>query len=137
MKYLPDTNVWINFLNSDDGSLKAAMSNCAKGQIVTCSVVKAELYFGAERSKRKKENAALLDELFTHLQSIPFDDAAALQYASVRSELASIGMPIGPNDLMIASIALANQLILVTHNKREFSRVKGLNVEDWTDSTFA
>lgn len=62
---------------------------------------------------------------------MPFDDAAAVVYAEIRAALAQAGKPIGPNDLQIAAIALANDLTLVTHNTREFSRVQGLKLADW------
>ena len=62
---------------------------------------------------------------------MPFDDRAADEYGRIRAHLAGLGMLIGPNDLLIASIALANGLILVTHNTAEFSRVPGLKLEDW------
>lgn len=52
-------------------------------------------------------------------------------YGRIRAQLAALGTPIGPNDLLIAAIFLANNLILVTHNTRKFSRVEGLQVEDW------
>jgi len=63
--------------------------------------------------------------------SLPFDDSAAEEYGKLRAHLATVGTPIGPNDLMIAAIALAHRLIVVTHNTVEFSRVPGLLVEDW------
>lgn len=63
--------------------------------------------------------------------SLPFDDAAAEEYGRIRAELTAAGTPIGPNDLMIASIALANQLTLVTSNTAEFGRVPGLQIENW------
>ena len=62
---------------------------------------------------------------------MPFDDQAVEYYGKIRATLAAIGQPIGPNDLLIAAIALANQVILVTHNTREFGRVEGLIIEDW------
>ncbi|WP_445247774.1 PIN domain-containing protein [Microcoleus sp. OTE_8_concoct_300] len=65
------------------------------------------------------------------LYLLPFDDQSAVIYGQIRAKLAASGTPIGPNDLLIASIALANNLILVTHNTREFSRVEGLRLEDW------
>ena len=64
-------------------------------------------------------------------QSLPFDDRAADEYGRIRAHLAGLGTLIGPNDLLIASIALANGLILVSHNTREFSRVPGLKLDDW------
>jgi tRNA(fMet)-specific endonuclease VapC len=62
---------------------------------------------------------------------LPFDDAAAVVYGEIRAALAQAGTPIGPNDLQIAAIALANDLTLVTHNTREFTRVQGLKLADW------
>ena len=62
---------------------------------------------------------------------MPFDDEAARQYGIIRASLARLGTPIGPNDLMIASIALAQRAVVVTHNIGEFRRVGGLEIEDW------
>lgn len=62
---------------------------------------------------------------------MPFDDAAALAFGKIRADLAAMGTPIGPYDLQIAAIALANNLILVTHNTREFSRIADLKIENW------
>ena len=62
---------------------------------------------------------------------MPFDDTAAEIYGRIRTRLEQAGAPIGPNDLMIAAIAVANDVVLVTHNTREFSRVEELKFEDW------
>ena len=95
-------------------------------QVRLCSVVKAELCFGARKSSRPSENLRLLDRFFE-----PFDDRCAEPYAAIRQDLERSGRPIGANDLMIASIALTHELTLVTHNVEEFSRVIGLRYEDW------
>ena len=63
--------------------------------------------------------------------TLPFDEQAAEECGKVRAHLAGLGQLIGPNDLMIAAIALANGLTVVTHNTAEFSRVPGLLLEDW------
>ena len=63
--------------------------------------------------------------------SLPFNDRAAEHYARIRATLERAGRPIGGNDLMIAAIALASDLILVTHNTHEFSRIPGLVIQDW------
>ena len=63
--------------------------------------------------------------------SIPFDDEASDIFGNIRAQLEKKGEPIGPFDLQIASIALLNNLILVTHNTKEFSRIKKLKIEDW------
>jgi tRNA(fMet)-specific endonuclease VapC len=131
MIYLPDTNAWIGFLNAAGSKVQQRLKTTESSEIRLCSVVKAELYFGAERSSRREENLRLLDELFAGIESVNFDDAAAKKYGKIRSDLAFKGTLIGPNDLMIASIALVNDMVLVTHNTREFSRVATLKIEDW------
>ena len=65
---------------------------------------------------------------------MPFDDAAATIFGRIRAELASLGTPIDPDDLQIASIVQVHNLILVTHNISEFSRVNGLQIEDWEEA---
>ena len=89
------------------------------------------MYYGAYKSARRDANLALLAKFFDQFVSLPFDDASAEAYGRLRAELARRGTPIGPNDLMIAAIALAYDLTLVTHNTAEFSRVPGLRLEDW------
>jgi tRNA(fMet)-specific endonuclease VapC len=101
------------------------------GEVVLCSVVKAELIYGAQRSREPLQNLTKLAEFFAGFLSLPFDDRVAEVYGQMRAQLAARGHLIGPNDLMIAAIALANGLILVTHNVAEFGRVEGLNTEDW------
>lgn len=96
-----------------------------------CSVVVAEHLYGALRSNRVQRSLAHVRSFCSRFMSHPFDDSAASEYCEIRAHLASIGMPIGPNDLMIASIARANGFILVTHNTSEFQRVPGLQLEDW------
>jgi tRNA(fMet)-specific endonuclease VapC len=118
-------------LNPGDNRVKDHFLSADVSRICLCSVVKAELFFGAMKSTRVTENLALLDELFADLTSVPFDDNAARRYGEIRSDLARKGTPIGPNDLMIAAIASIHDLTLVTHNTREFNRVTGLNLEDW------
>jgi len=83
------------------------------------------------RSVNPAQSLAKQREFLDRFISLPFDDRAAEFYGQIRARLTAQGLPIGPNDLMIASIVLSNQLILVTHNIREFSRVDGLQIEDW------
>ena len=101
------------------------------GEVGLCSVVKAELAFGAFRSNDSRLNLAKVASLFGQLPSLPFDDVAAEVYGKIRATLTTQGNLIGPNDLLIAAIAMANRAILVTRNVQEFSRVTGLSVENW------
>ena len=129
--YLLDTNTCIYILNdrSSPSARRLALHN--PSEIRLCSVVKAELLYGAWRSERAAENVTMLQKFFAPFTSVSFDDRCAEEYGAIKAELARQGMLIGPNDLLIASIAKANGLILVTHNIGEFSRVVGLRIEDW------
>lgn len=99
-----------------------------------CSVVLAELQYGRTRGSWQREVIARQEALLAGFVSLPFDDAAARIAGDLRAHLAALGTPIGPYDLQIAAIALANDVILVTHNTREFSRVPNLRIEDWEAS---
>ena len=133
MIYLPDTNAWIVYLNVSASPVKRRFAAHSASDIGVSTVVKAELFFGAHRSTRRAENLRTLELLFQTFPSVPFDDAAAEHYGIIRSVLANQGTPIGPNDLLIAATAVANNLVVVTHNTREFGRVPGLVVEDWQE----
>jgi tRNA(fMet)-specific endonuclease VapC len=95
--------------------------------------VLGELFYGAMHSgaAHQTANLVLIARLRHQFVSLPFDDCAAEEYGKVRAHLAALGTLIGPNDLMIAAIALANNMVLVTNNTAEFSRVPGLALEDW------
>jgi tRNA(fMet)-specific endonuclease VapC len=90
-----------------------------------------ELVFGAMRSRDAAENLAKVGTFLSRFVSLPFDDAAADAYGWIRADLTKRGEVIGPYDLLIASIAVARQLKLITHNVEEFGRVPGLEIEDW------
>ncbi|MEI6302339.1 MAG: type II toxin-antitoxin system VapC family toxin [Betaproteobacteria bacterium] len=135
MKYLLDANTCIGLLNSSDAELMRRYSARQPADLVLCSVVKAELLYGARRSARVEFNLKRLEYFAAPLQSLPFDDRCAHDYGVIRADLAAQGTPIGANDLMIAAIARAHDLILVTHNTKEFSRVAGLRVEDWEQAS--
>ena len=131
MKYLLDANTCIRLLNSGDEGVTQRYKGCQPADVVLCSVVKAELLYGARRSARVEFNLKRLEYFAAPLQSLPFDDRCAHDYGLIRADLAAQGKPIGANDLMIAAIARAHELILVTHNTEEFGRVRGLRIEDW------
>ncbi len=134
MKYLLDSNTCIQYLNGRSLPVARKIKATPADEIVVCSIVKAEMYFGAKRSQNPANTRAEQDQFLALFQSLPFDAAAAEIYSDIRADLASRGTPIGPNDLMIAAITIANDLILITHNTREFSRIKALKLEDWETS---
>ena len=131
MIYLPDTNACIRYLNPAASAVTRRFQSAAPQDIALCDIVKMELYYGAYRSARQADNLALLGQFFSAFRSLTFDAHAAEICGRLRALLANAGTPIGPYDLQIAAIALANNLTLVTHNTREFSRVPSLMLEDW------
>ena len=131
MIYLLDTNACIVYLNREVSGVRRRLETLSPADVAVCSVVKAELFYGAMRSNNPERTLAKQQEFLNRFVSLPFDDEAALIYGRIRAQLAAAGTPIGPYDLEIAASALANNLILVTHNTEEFSRVEGLHLEDW------
>lgn len=134
MSYLLDTNACIAILKHNP-SVMARVQACRTEPPYLCSPVKAELWYGIFKSVQQERNMSLLLEFFTFLPSLSFDDRAAEIYGRLRADLMQRGVPIGPNDMLIAAVALTHDVTLVTHNVREFSRVSGLHVEDWQDQT--
>jgi tRNA(fMet)-specific endonuclease VapC len=131
MRYLLDTNTCIQYLNGRSQSVFERLNKTPASEICLCSVVKLELPYGALRSNASEKTLEQQQKFLDRFASLPFDDNAQLYAAQIRAKLAQIGKPIGPYDLLIAAIALSNNLILVTHNVSEFSRVADLKIEDW------
>ncbi len=130
--YLLDSNACIRLLNeSASSNMARKLAELTPDDIRLCSIVKSELYYGAYKSTRRDRNLANLNRFFSQFISLPFDDNAATIAGQVRAQLNVAGTPIGSNDLLIAAIALSNDLTLVTHNTREFGRINGLKYEDW------
>lgn len=129
---LLDNNTWLFLLNQVRPLVRAQFEARSPKDIALCSVVKAELLFGAQRSARVDVSLQRLRSFFLPLRCFPFDDRCAEHYALIRADLMAQGRPIGPNNLMIAATARANDAILVTNNTKEFGRVAGLRLEDWT-----
>jgi len=131
VKLLLDTSICIPLINRTDPELKRRLVAEAPGLVLLCSVVKAELFFGVRHSSHAAENLDRVERFCRAFESLPFDDEAAWHYGSIRAQLRREGRPIGGNDLMIAAIALAANLTLVTRNLDELRRVPGLAVQAW------
>ena len=131
MRYLLDTNIWIFYLKNLSSPVGVRLRKTYVHEIAVCSVVRAELLHGARKYEKRTERIERVERTLSPFTSLPFDDAAAGHYAIIRDDLESRGVTIGPNDLMIAAIAATHQLTLVSNN-REFNRVGGIRVEDWT-----
>ncbi len=131
MKYLLDTNTCIRLINRRSLQLRQRLLTIRIEDIAVCSIVKAELFTGSAKSQTPVTTLAKQQQFLRPFGSLPFGDAEATAYATLRAHLEKAGTPIGPLDMLIAGIAMANNLILVTHNTGEFARISGLRIDDW------
>src|SRR6266851_3062632 len=122
MTYLLDSNTCITYLNGRSTTLLHRMQAPPAPEIYLCSIVKAELFYGAAHSSDPSKELAKLQPFFAAFTSLLFGDRCAEEYGQIRSHLTAAGTLIGPNDLLIAATARAHGLTLVTHNTREFTR---------------
>jgi len=132
---LLDTNAVIALVARRSDALLRRVEAAEPGSLAVSSVVAHELYYGAFRSEKIAFNLETLRLLFTDLAIIDFDREDARVAGEIRAELKRRGTPIGPYDTLIAGQAKARGLALVTNNTGEFSRVEGLQIEDWTGNT--
>ena len=132
IRYLLDTDVCIALLRGRDPRLDARLRRCAAGEVGVSTITVFELTYGAHRSAQVARNQAALAAFFLPLVLVPFDARAAALAGEVRALLAGAGTPIGVYDLLIAAQALALGVPVVTNNEREFRRVPGLQLENWT-----
>ena len=128
---LLDTNTCIYFLNRASERIVERFKQFSPSQIRLPSITVAELYYGAEKSKFKSRNRERVKRFVSTFEIVSFDEKACSAYAKIRYSLERSGTPVGPMDLLIASIGLAYNFIVVTNNVEEFQRIKGLKIENW------
>jgi tRNA(fMet)-specific endonuclease VapC len=128
--YVLDTNTLIYFFKGLGGVSKRVLALPPK-QISIPSIVLYELEVGIARSTSPKKRRKQLEDFTSLVKVLPFGTEEARSAASIRVDLEKKGRPIGPYDILIAAVAMTNQFILVTRNTAEFSRIKGLRLENW------
>lgn len=131
LRYLLDTNIAIFVLRNRSAVLEARFVE-ARGQLAISNISVAELAYGAEKSERPADNRRTVDEFLALLDVLDFDTAAAAHSGQIRAALGAAGTPIGSYDTLIAGHARSRGLVVVTNNRREFDRVPGLLVDDWS-----
>jgi tRNA(fMet)-specific endonuclease VapC len=132
--YLLDTNACIALINNKSPSVRTRLQKALAQdtKVLTSSIVAFELWYGIAKSARPEANARLVETFLAGPVSLlAFEPEDARVAGRVRANLEAVGKPIGAYDLLIAGQALRHQLTLITANGREFSRVKGLEWEDW------
>jgi tRNA(fMet)-specific endonuclease VapC len=131
VSFFLDSDTCIDLLRGGSERSRASLLAKPPSEIAVPSIVEAELLFGALRSVAPKVELAKVRSFLGPLRVEPFGSAAAAHYAIVRADLEALGAMIGANDLVVAATVLACGGTLVTGNTREFSRVAGLQLEDW------
>lgn len=132
MKYMLDTNMCI-YAQKNIPQVIEKMKNNFQYGVAISSITLAELEFGVQASANVEKNTIALYKFLSIVEILDFDSSAATEYGKIRADLKKKGTPIGNMDMLIAAHAKSENLIVVTHNTREFERVEGLQLEDWFD----
>ena len=132
MKYILDTNICIYIIKKKPSQVFEKFKDLPLGSVGISSITLAELAYGVKKSVQSEKNQIALNQFLVPLDIVEFDANAAIEYGIIRAELERAGTPIGPLDMLIASHAKSLDLTLVTNNEKEFKRVDGLAIENWT-----
>jgi tRNA(fMet)-specific endonuclease VapC len=130
MRYSLDTNIVSDLVRHPRGRVAAKIDEIGEDKIGVSIIVASELRYGAEKKGSARLNAQL-ESVLDLLTILPFEPPADALYGKIRTQLERSGSPIGGNDLFIAAQAISLGLIVVTANEAEFTRVAGLNCENW------
>ncbi len=131
MRYLLDTDICIYIIKKKPEQVLKKLAKLESTDAVISAVTLSELIYGAEKSQHREKNLDALTGFLVPIDILPWDESAAKSTGEIRAVLEKNGKIIGPYDLQIAGQALSLNLTLVTNNEKEFSRVKGLKIENW------
>lgn len=132
MEYLLDTNICIYIIKKKPANVFERFKTLKIGDVGISSITLAELQYGVEKSSNIEKNRDALQKFLTPIEIVDFGYDATIEYGKIRTELEKKGTPIGPLDMLIASHAKSMDIVLVTNNIKEFERVSGLKIENWT-----
>jgi tRNA(fMet)-specific endonuclease VapC len=130
-RYMLDTDTSSYIMKRSNAEVLKKLQRVLIADVCISAISRCELMYGVEVSPRREQDQAALDVYLRHVAVLDYPSDAALDYAAIRADLKKRGTMIGANDLLIAAHARCLGLTLVTNNMREFSRVKGLKVENW------
>ncbi len=131
MKYLLDTNICIYLIKGKDDKLLKKFIKHSPLDFAISSITISELWYGVFKSSKQKENQLALTNFLMPFETINFNEKTAEIYGLIRSDLERKGNIIGSMDMLIAAIALENNLVLLTNNEKEFKRIPKLKIENW------
>ena len=130
--YLLDTNICIFAIKRKPAKVFELIRDRTKEGLYISSLTVAELEFGVQNSEREEQNRIALLKFLSIFNILNFDDGDAIDYGKLKVDLRRKGESIGPIDMLLAAQALNKEMIFVTNNVKEFKRVKGLKIEDWS-----
>ena len=133
MSYMLDTNICIYIIKKKPVKVLETLKSLAIGEVCISVITLAELMYGVEKSRQRERNKIALTSFLSPLEILPFSNQAAVIFGEIRAALEKKGQVIGAYDLLIAAHALSENLILVTNNTGEFSRIPGLSLQNWSD----
>jgi tRNA(fMet)-specific endonuclease VapC len=131
--YMLDTDISSYIMKRSHAAVLRKLQTIAVADVCISAITKAELAYGVEVSPRKQQDQTALDAYLRHVAVLDFPSDAAVDYGLIRGDLKSRGTLIGGNDLLIAAHARCLGLTLVSNISREFGRVSGLKLENWTE----
>ena len=132
MEYLLDTNICIYIIKKKPEIVLEKFKTFPLGSIGISAITLAELQYGIRKSSNPDKNMMALNQFIIPLEIIDFDYRATIEYGLIRAKLEKKGTPIGPLDTLIGAHALSLGLTVVTNNEKEFERIEGLKIENWT-----
>jgi tRNA(fMet)-specific endonuclease VapC len=130
--YILDTNICIFAINKKPELVLNKIKKEIRKGIFISTLTIAELEYGVENSSRIEANRVALIKFLSIFNTLAFDDLDPIPYGRLKSKLKRTGSMIGPIDMLLAAQAISKGLILVTNNTKEFERIEGLKLEDWT-----
>lgn len=131
MIYLLDTNTCVRYINGRAPQIQARLRLLTDTDIAISTITMGEMFYGSRKSHDPERSRAKQDAFFIRFTLLPYDQVAADEFGRIRAYLEKEGTPIGAYDLQIAAIAVVHNLVVVTHNTREFRRIPWLTLEDW------
>ena len=134
VRYLLDTNIASYVIKGRVPHVREHLQRVPMAEVSISAVTEAELRYGVARKPGARHLQLAVEEFLLRVEILPWDSAAAREYATLRASLEDFGIPMGGIDMMIAAHALAVGTTLVTHD-RVFHRVKHLTIADWTKAS--
>ncbi|AFZ34951.1 PilT protein domain protein [Stanieria cyanosphaera PCC 7437] len=131
MKYLLDTDICIYWLKGNT-TVRDKFNQVNWTEIAICVITASELYFGAYNSNKIAKNLKTAETFIQSLIVLPLSNNTIKKFGQLKTQLRQVGTPVADFDLLIASVALTENLILVTNNTRHYQRIVGLKLDNWS-----